>query len=222
MAKAVTRVPRPLGRSLLLFLLLFAVLIFPWPGFDQAYGSYFRGFGTFFLGRDGPGEFLRFDPYMLVHDFTTLNTQITLGNEERASPDGHFPAAQTSLDTRSIGWVPTALTIALIGASPVPWRRKVGALIAGVVLVHLLILFTLESWIWSQSSGLGLAHLSPFAQSVADGLSYTFVNQMGVSFSAPVVIWLLTTFRREDAARLFGRPGRPSRRGTSRATDRGS
>jgi hypothetical protein len=212
MAKIADRAPNRLYRSLLLFLVLFGLLVFPWPGFDELYGSYFRGFGMFFLGRNDSTEVLRFDRHILVHDFTTLNTQISLSNPQLADAQGNYPGVQTSLDTRSIGWVPTALTMALIAASPIPWRRKIGALAVGVVLVHLLILFTVETWIWSESPAVSLLHLSAFEQRVADALRYTFLEQLGVSFSAPILIWLLTTFRRQDAARLFGGHPRTAQR----------
>jgi hypothetical protein len=184
---------------------IFAVLIFPWPGFDELYGSYFRAFGSMMLSRDDSARVVTFDRQILQHGFSVLNTQMSLGNRARADGSGLGAVKQTPLDTRSIGWIPTALTLALILATPIPWRRKFLAVLAGLVLVHLLILFTLQTWIWSESTSLGLLQLSPFWQEVADGLTYTFLTQMGISFTAPVVIWLLVCFRGRDAALLFGR-----------------
>ncbi len=209
MSKTRPSAPSWLPRSLLLFAGLFVLLVIPWPGFDEFYGAYFRGLSTLFLSRDNPDEIVRFERSVVTHDFTTVETRMTLGNPRSADAQGNLHVVQTSLNARSIGWIPTALTVALIVASPVPWRRKIGALVAGLVAVHLLILFTIETAIWSESTGLGLLHLSPFEQAVADGLKYTCLDQLGLSFSAPVVIWLLVTFRARDAAKF-----RVARRGS--------
>jgi hypothetical protein len=106
------------------------------------------------------------------------------------------------LDTRSIGWVPTALTMALILATPIPWRRRGAALAGGLVLVHCFILFSLQAWIWDNSSDVSLMRLSGFWQEVAGELDYALINQLGASFSVPVVIWILVTFRRQDAGKI--------------------
>ena len=73
------------------------------------------------------------------------------------------------------------------------------ALAGGLVLIHLFILFTVQAWIWNNSSGVSLLSLSAFWQNAADELNYALMNQIGASFSVPVVIWVLVTFRRQDA-----------------------
>jgi len=47
---------------------------------------------------------------------------MTLGNRALVDNSGKGLAEIVDLDTRSIGWMPTALTMALILATPVPWR----------------------------------------------------------------------------------------------------
>jgi hypothetical protein len=210
LTKAIATPPSWLRGSLLRFSLIFCLLIVPWPGFNELYGAYFRAFGTFVFTRDNSPRLVVFDRQILVHDFSVLNTHVILGNRANVDSDGRGLTKQTSLDTRSIGWVPTALTISLISATPIPWRRKIWALLAGLVLVHLLIIFTLETWIWSESSSLSLLDLTPFWQRVVDDLRYTFLTQLGVSFSAPVLIWLLVCFRRHDASLIFGKERRPA------------
>jgi hypothetical protein len=46
--------------------------------------------------------------------------------------------------------------------------------------------------------------LTPFWQAVIDNLDYTLLTQMGASFSVPVLIWILVTFRGEDG-RVFAK-----------------
>ena len=45
--------------------------------------------------------------------------------------------------------------------------------------------------------------IPPFLQTMLDDLEYTLLVQLGVSFSVPILIWILVTFRRED---LFNPP----------------
>jgi hypothetical protein len=211
LTKPIAPTPSWLRGSLLRFAVIFGLLIFPWPGINDIYGAYFRSFGNFVFNREDSPRLVSFDPHILVHDFSTLNTRLTLANRTTPDSKGNFPAKQIDLDTRSIGWIPTALTISLIAATPIPWGRRVGALLAGLVLVHALIIFTLETWIWSKSSSLALLDLTPFWQRVADDLRYTFLTQLGVSFTAPVLIWLLVCFRKRDAALIFGKNQRAAR-----------
>lgn len=205
MTKPAAPDPSWLWRSLALFLLIYTLLIIPWPGWDELYGSYFRGLAGLVFTREDAPEKIEFERHILAHDFSVLNTQMILRHTVETGDPPREMLIRIALDTRSIGWLPTALTAALILASPIRWSRKLGALVAGLVLVHLLILFTLETCIWSKSSAIGILNLSPFWQRVADGLYNAFVVQLGISFTLPVLIWLLVCFRKRDAALLFGR-----------------
>jgi hypothetical protein len=128
-----------------------------------------------------------------------LDTLITLGNTAVADGNGHGLAKGSEIPSRSIGWVPTALTIALVLATPISWKRRLLALVGGLVLIHLFILLTLQSWIWNNAPDVSLVKLSAFWQRVLGELNYALMNQLGVSFTVPVVIWILVTFRRQDA-----------------------
>lgn len=73
----------------------------------------------------------------------------------------------------------------------------------GLLVIHVFILFSLQVWIWDESPALSLIDLSPFLKTIMDELQNTLVTQMGASFSVPILIWILVTFRREN---LFGLP----------------
>ena len=98
----------------------------------------------------------------------------------------------------ALGWLPTALTVALIVATPVPRRRRCWALLWGMLLIHSFVLFSVAVYIWNESTTVSLVTLSPFWKEIADALEYTLVTQMGVSFSIPVLIWIAVLFRRQD------------------------
>lgn len=182
---------------LIRFVVIFGLLIAPWPGWDLGYSRYFQSVGrmAFNLSGERPRKVL-LEP--ASGKYPGLDTRITLENTELADRGDKNCARATEIDSRSIGWVPTALTAALVLATPIPWRRRLTSLAGGLVLVHLFILFSLQSWIWSNSTGVSLLTLSSFWQTVADDLSYALINQLGASFSVPVIIWILVTFRRQD------------------------
>jgi len=179
------------------FALAYGLLIAPWPGFNAAYGRYFRSLGQrVFAHESGPRE-LRFEavPAELRH---RLDTRIVVANRAQFDRNGAGPAKFLELDTRGVGWVPTALTLALILATPIPWPRRSMAVLWGVVAVHGFVLFSVAVYIWNRSTDLSLVTLSPFWKQAADGLEETLITQLGPSFVVPVLIWILVTIRRED------------------------
>jgi len=184
------------------FALIFGLLILPWQGWNDLYAHYFRDVGQLAFSREGEKRLVCFDSHPSPDGPATMTTRMSLGNTDLMGQDGKGLGEVIDLDTRSIGWVPTALTIALILASPVRWPRRMWALGWGLLLVHAFILFSLQTWIWSEEPALSLTTLSPWAARVVDELQYTLITQLGASFSVPVLIWLLVTFRREDLAQI--------------------
>lgn len=177
------------------FALIFGLLIYPYRGLDEGYASCFRFLGTIVFDRDGDARVVRFRAHEIQHGFSTLSTQMLVANRELVDSSGRGKALLVDLDTRSIGWIPTALTIALVLATPIPWRRSARALFWGLVLIHILILFSLQVAIWDQWAELSSHAASPLWQTIVDALYYTLITQMGASFAAPVVIWIAVTFR---------------------------
>jgi len=179
------------------FVLAYGLLIFPWPGFNKTYSGYFRALGQMTFSRETGPRYVQFEavPAELHH---RLDTRIALANRAQADHAGNVLVRYLELDTRGVGWVPTALLLALILASPVPWRRRGVALVWGLLAVHGYILFSVACDIWNNSVDLLLLTLSAFWKSVVEGLDETLVTQMGVSFVVPVFIWMLVTLRRQD------------------------
>jgi hypothetical protein len=184
-------------RFVLGFALIFGLLIAPWPGWNGAYGSYFRGFGNWALSFGDDRRFVELAP--AVADPRGLDTQIRLANRTLLDSEGRGKIVHTDIDSRAIGWLPTALTLALIGATPISWRRRAWALLGGLVLIHVFLAFTLLTWVWNNAASVSLSDPSPWMKQVLDELNYTLMTQIGASFTVPVIIWVLVTFRRQDA-----------------------
>ena len=179
------------------FAVMFGLLIAPWPGWNQAYGEYFRGFGQWIFSGESDARVVMFAP--LAQPGDGLDTQVSVADRTQLDANGRGPIKRTGLESRSLGWLPTALTAALILATPIPWGRRVAALCAGVVLIHLFIAFSLLIWIWDNSPDVFSGTLSDLWKLITSELSYAFVTQLGISFTIPVLIWVLVTFKRQDA-----------------------
>ena len=182
------------------FALGYGLLIVPWPGFNESYARYFRALGQMVFAQESGPRFVRFEavPGELRH---SLDTRIALANRAHLDAQGSGPVRYLELDTRGIGWVPTALLLALVLATPVPWRRRVWALFFGVIAIHGFILFSVAVYLWNNSTDLGLLTLTPFWKQTTDGLEETLITQMGAGFVVPVLLWIAVTLRRQDGVR---------------------
>ncbi len=201
------RPARPLIRFACIFALAYGALIAPWPRWNALYGGYFRAFNGAVLSSEGPGRIVRFQA---SPPGSTLDTEIVVAAAGQDSAGGKVKALRLMLDSRGVGWIPTALIVSLVVATQVPWARRLWALLAGTVLVHVFIILTSAAYIWDETLapiGPGASAAARLGHWVADGLVETFVVQLGASFVVPAVIWLLVTFNRGDleaAQRLLG------------------
>ena len=199
-------------RFLCWFAPLYALLIIPWPGSRDFYGAYLRSVARIVLVENNSRRILRFDEVPVSKRNRTLDTRITVANREQLDATGSGRAIMLDLDSHGVGWVPTALLIALVVATPVSWTRRAWALVWGLLAIHAVILFSIQVYIWNQSdtaSGLDLIALTPFWKTIISGLEETLVTQFGASFILPVLICALTTFRGEDL-RTFSAVNRQS------------
>jgi len=211
----------PIARFLLCFALLFGVLIAPWPGWNQIYGAYFRALNGAVFARENASRILRIEA--AHHVRPPIDTVITMANPNRVGANGRMSARILWLDARSVGWVPTALILALTIASLVSWKRRAWAILWGWLLVQIFILVSVGCYIWNESAAIGLVTITPFWKPVAHGLEETLVTQLGASFVVPALIWLVVTFRSKDLHELPGlgrvepteRPPREGRKNAS-------
>ena len=72
------------------FALFYGLLIAPWPGFNAAYGRYFRGLGQMTFAHGGDRRILYFEavPEKESHG---LDTRIALANRDQLDRHGRGP-----------------------------------------------------------------------------------------------------------------------------------
>jgi hypothetical protein len=196
------------ARSLILgflwrFALVYGLLILPWPGWTALYAEGFRGLGNAIFGERDSECVLYFEPDQETRGLAAVDSRIAIANPRLADKNGNGPVTYLSLNTRSIGWIPTALIIALIMATPIPWRRRALALFWGLLLTEAFVLISVALYIWNESTTISLHVLTPFWKELAADAEYVLITQLGASFSIPVLIWILVTFAYQDR-RLLG------------------
>lgn len=194
-------------KTILLFFLkavgVYFALMLPIPGLMSGYHAVVRGMANVAFGSLGDGGSASFES--LKGDEYEKDTRIVLRNER-------VPSAEAPLETRLsyAAWRPTAFLIALIVASPVPWRRRGLSLIVGVGLVQVFVLVRL--WVRiavvlsaAQVGGReNVLRAYDFARDTQGLLGVLGKLDMSpaVSYIVPAIVWVLVTFRREDWARL--------------------
>lgn len=187
-----------IARFLCWFALLYVLLVLPWPGWERAYGTYFRVLArTFFAAKSGDRELTFETPGGTSHPWYT---RIEIVNRRLMHEDGSGPVWDLDVDAIELGWRQTALLLALIAATPLSWRRRGWALLWGLVCLHAFILVFLGFSIWDESAKVALVPFTPFWKQIADG-ARDFMLWL-YSAVIPVAIWILVMFRREDFATL--------------------
>lgn len=109
------------------------------------------------------------------------------------------------------GWhkcyIPMATIVALVLATPVPWRRRIVALLWGIPLVTLFILFGLTlTFINGISAGdaIALFELSSVAKKSFGVADHIISRAPVTSFLFPVLIWILVMFQHGNWGDVFG------------------
>ena len=111
-----------------LFLVFYGVLMAPWPGLGGAYAACFRATANLLFGSFAGQGSVRFAP--AAGRGREADAEVTF-TSPRTGAVGRVPVA-----SRRMGYVPTAMLIGLVLATPLPWSRKVRALLWGFLLIN--------------------------------------------------------------------------------------
>jgi hypothetical protein len=196
-------------RFFIRFAVVYGLLLLPWPGGRAAYVRWFCGLGNAVYAREHSRLLVLFEPEP-ANSGRPLDVQLTLANRAQVLPDGKLRGRVIGLDARRIGWVPTALLAALVVATPLSWRRRGWALLAGMAAMHVFLVGVIAVTLLNNAdgaSGLDVFALTPFWKTIVDGLEETFVTQMGPGFVVATVIWISVLFLREDWSLLSSSHG---------------
>ncbi len=185
-------------------LLIYGVLAAPWPGINAGYATLFSAGGNLMFRSFMLGDSVRFRP--VSHPTASDDTHI------------HGPNSRTGVGRRTTpfsrrwGYLPTAFLVSLVLATPLPWRRRLGALLVALILLHACIVGELLVVVVHKLSGpeLALFHVRPPWDNLLDAANAVVEAGMVMFFMVPVLIWGLVCFRRADWVKWFPGSAPPS------------
>jgi len=187
-----------------IFVLVYCLLMFPWPGLRAAYSKLYRTGAAFLFKSFGSKGVIVFEKL----NAGEFDTKIVFYSRDQVGSDGKMvPVAFIQHNSRRSGYIYVAFLSALILATPISWRRKGWALLWGMILIHIFIIFNLAVWLLYgfNKEPLSLIVLGPFCQRVLLGAIDVFIRNLTFGLVVCVFIWILVSFRREDWSRILAR-----------------
>jgi hypothetical protein len=188
-------------------LLFYGLFVVPRPLVAHHYAALFREGANGLIGPSREGLVIRFRS--METDVRGRDVQLFLQQVDTSR------FWTTPISSRMQGYLPTAEVLALILATPIPWKRRLWALIGGVLIVHVFIAVRVLSAIaYSLNTAqLGtFSDLSPFWRDVVFKIDEILTTVPTTTFVVPVFVWILVTFRRGDHDRPPATPRLPQRR----------
>jgi len=193
-------------------IVVYGVLLAPWPGLAGGYAVFYRAganvlFGS--LGSAGQATFQpKTDPGAKTGNRKFDSEVVIKTRKPGRAGEVLVYTRDVPFHTRRVGYLSTALVVALIAATSMRWGRKWASLAVGLVLVHLFIAVEIGlTLLYSLSDG------EPRAIDVGAGAGRFFarlyemmVISPTLTFVVPILIWLLVCVRWRDLERL-GRRG---------------
>lgn len=172
----------------------FCVLVWPSESRREVWGAWFRGCGELLLSCAWFGGDVQ------LRASTGLAEWVGGG----ARPDTAVlldGRAIAYVDSASMGFLPMAVLVALLAATPRGLGRRLRGLVRGGLLVQVFIalrLLVLILYAVTAAADSTRAVASVWTKTLTHQL-HSIVNvEIPLAFAAPALIWLLTTFRRED------------------------
>lgn len=182
------------------FAVIYALLMAAWPFAGAAYGAAFRLVSEIAFGELSRAASVRFEPIGSNSKYaSSMDTAVVLRNH-RTKARGDLP-----MSSRYLGYVPTAMVIALVVATPLPWRRRLRALLWALVLtqafIGLRVLLKLLA-VFSGSDALATFSLGNAGDATLAFLEVLITTSLTASYIGPIIIWIAVTFRAGDREML--------------------
>lgn len=116
---------------------------------------------------------------------------------------------QRRTSSRHLAYMPAVTLIALVLATPIPWRRKPAALLIGLTLIAVFVVVRLAVVLIDGFRGDEphcLFQLQPLWAGLFDLGARIVAVEPATTYLAPLLIWLVVTVRREDLTTWLGLP----------------
>lgn len=188
--------------------MLYAAFMVPWLPIEESYAKLYRGtcnvvFARFWFWSDGGVRFLNIktlkpgDLPPGAPTFYASRMRDTLMELRSRRAPGSIGFLRTS--SRYIGYSPTVLVLALVLATPLPWRRRSWALLWSFLAVNAFILFritlTLAAKGFGADKNYALFELGSLARGALTSAENIISDNPTVSYVVPALIWFIFAFR---------------------------
>jgi hypothetical protein len=186
---------KPILKFLLLFVLSYGILIAIFPLLRDQTSNYLIALGNNFLHQPIHNSLVSF------HKTNgKMDVEMRFGNITK-QVNGHVPSFLVKFSSSDFLYLPFALLIALIIASPVSIKRKLLSLSVEILLLHLLLMlriYMMILYVCSQNLSLELVTPGPLLKKFIDWMQVNFVDYGATILFIIVFIWIAVTFRKED------------------------
>jgi len=202
---------KPVAAFFLKVIIFYALLMIPWPGVQQGYASLFCDAGNLAFrsfGSVGRTRFRVVDPPPANKN--AVDFEIKLENI-RTRAGGTF---EPDRNTRKMGYLPAAFTASLVLATPIPWRRRLAAVVWAMGLIVGFVGLQLALQLvdaFSNPDVLNQFELVLWTKRLLSVLLKVVVRSPVTAYIAPVFVWILVTFRRTDWTTLLPSPDSSAR-----------
>jgi exosortase/archaeosortase family protein len=164
-------------------LVLFCLLVVPWPGLNRVSGQALRSFGNAVFSRAaGPRE-------VSFEALGEIGTRVVIANRGLLGADGSGPVRNLDFNTLAFTWRPFCLLLALLFATPMTASERLQTVVLGFLCLGLYIFGAMEFLVWNESSEVALTHFTAFWKSAAVDLQGFMLGRMGLA--VPTAIWVL-------------------------------
>ena len=199
---------RQVTRFIVILVVVYVSLMACWPVLGEGYSRLYRAGANFLFGSFGSDGVVEFNE----SNGGWFDTEVKLFNLGQADRNGVVKGVSIRHSSRRDGYMYVAYMMALIAATPISVRRKLRALLWGLLLMHCLIAVRLTSHLVDTFSKepLHLFAISPFWKTKFDVFYQVCVVNVTFGFVAATFIWILVTFRREDWVKIISVRGRES------------
>jgi hypothetical protein len=169
------------------FALLFILLASPWPGLRHVFGACFREQARWLVAIALPQQSFRVES-LSDPRFPNLDTVLVVADQTNLPPNNSRPPVEIVFDSSSQGWIPLALLTALCIATPLPWFKRLKALLAGAVVIEIIVAVSI---LVTVSVGLTSA-TSPSASSILlEFANHLLGENIWFSFVPSLILWAL-------------------------------
>lgn len=195
---------KPIIGFFLRFVLLYGVLMGLWPVAYDAYGVFFKGGTELLYGSLGSSRAVQLRPLPPAERLDENDTQLIF--KTGASRNWN----STKISVRDIGYLSTVVVVSLCLATPIPWRRRFRALLAGLVLLHAVIamrLGILIAALFNWASPDPWFTPDTFWGKAVDAGIVRFALGQPIAYIVSILIWMLVSLRRDDLTMILSRRG---------------